>query len=188
MKPLRGQPVITVSECWDRMWIATKAAAARHGTSAWSPNPPTLLPWYPQQLFLYVQCQLLCLLHTLATGYPRPNRRGRQPGTGTRKKKGMRARTATVLVSPQTRTFSDLALDVPLPRDAKKIWTLWILLGPGTQVCGHARALHRASTLNDLASPLLRLGRVRAVSSQVRAQRVGQLRAKGPKFAMSSRV
>lgn len=76
MKPLRGQPVITVSECWDRMWIATKAAAARHGTSAWSPNPPTLLPWYPQQLFLYVQCQLLCLLHTLATGYPRPNRRG----------------------------------------------------------------------------------------------------------------
>lgn len=52
-----------------------KAAAARHGTSAWSPNPPTLLPWYPLQL-RFVQCPLLCLLHTLATGYPRPNRRG----------------------------------------------------------------------------------------------------------------
>lgn len=80
----------------------------------------------------------------------------------------MRARTATVLVSPQTTTFFGLLMS--LPRDAKKIWTLWILLGPGTETCGHARALHRASTFNNLDSSLLRLGRVRAVSSQVCTQ------------------
>lgn len=76
MKPFQTARSVTFyNEGRDRMWIAMKAAAARHGTSAWPPNPPTLLPWYPQR-FVFVRCPLLCFLHTKATGYPRPSRRG----------------------------------------------------------------------------------------------------------------
>lgn len=75
------------------MWIALKAAAARHGTSAWSPNPPTLLPWYPLQL-RFVLCTVSAALFSphAGDGLSTPKQTGAalsgSQAQGTRGKKG----------------------------------------------------------------------------------------------------
>lgn len=129
-----------------------KAAAARPGTSAWSPNPPTLRPLYPQQV---VFVPTASFSPHGDDGLSTPQQTGAALSGCQAQEKGMRARTSTALFRPKQRRFSVLRLR-SIPQDAKENELCGFYGVPGTtnmrtRACNIPRVdIHLASSLLQL--------------------------------------